>query len=76
MGADSTTANPDVTRQRASVPGYGGFVLRGGVAAINNARACNIGLATGFERLMGADGPYWVYRRKPWGGNLFGLDLN
>ena len=58
MGAGSTTANPDVTRQRASVPEYGGFVLHGKVAAIYDARAFNIDLATGFKRLMGADGPY------------------
>ena len=76
VGAGSTTVNLDVTRQRASVPEYEGLVLHGGLAAIYDARAFNIGLATGIDQLMGTDGPYWVYRHKPWVGILFGLDLN
>jgi hypothetical protein len=76
VGAGSTVVNLDVTNQRASVAEYEGFVLHGGLAAIYDARAFNIGVATGVDQLMGADGPYWVYRHKPWFGILFGLDLN
>jgi hypothetical protein len=76
VGAGSTIVNPDVTRQRAAVAEYEGLVVHGGLAAIYDARAFNIGLATGLDQLLGPDGPHWVYRRKPWFGVLFGLDLN
>ena len=76
IGAGSTVVNPDVTGQRASVPEYEGLVLHGGAALIYDARAFNIGLATGIDQLMGADGRHWIYRHKPWFGILFGLDLN
>ncbi len=76
IGAGSTVVNPDVTRQKATIAEYEGLVLHGGLAAIYDARAFNIGLATGLDQLMGPDGPHWIYRRKPWFGVLFGLDLN
>ncbi|HEX8326954.1 MAG TPA: hypothetical protein VF629_05405 [Hymenobacter sp.] len=76
VGAGSTIVNPDVTRQRANIAEYEGLVLHGGLAAIYDARAFNIGVAAGIDQLMGPDGPYWVYRHKPWFGVLFGLDLN
>ena len=76
IGAGSTVVNPDVTRQQASVAEYEGLVLHGGLAFIYDARAFNIGLASGLDQLMGADGKHWIYRRRPWFGILFGLDLN
>ncbi|WP_310396895.1 hypothetical protein [Hymenobacter sp.] len=76
VGAGSTIVNPDVTGQRATIAEYEGLVVHGGVAAIYDARAFNIGLAAGLDQLLGPDGRYWIYRRKPWFGILFGLDLN
>ena len=55
---------------------YEGLVLHGGIAAIYDARAFNIGLAMGIDQLLGPDGSYWIYQNKPWFGVLFGLDLN
>ena len=76
VGVGSTVVNPDVTRQRATIAEYEGLVVHGGLAAIYDARAFNIGLAVGADQLLGPDGRHWVYRRKPWFGVLFGLDLN
>lgn len=76
LGAGATIVNPDVTRQHATIAEYEGLVLHGGLAFLYDARAFNIGLATGLDQLMGPDGRYWVYRHRPWFGVLFGLDLN
>ena len=76
VGAGSTIVNSDVTRQHATIAEYEGLVVHGGLAGIYDARAFNVGLAMGFDQLIGPDGHYWIYRRKPWLGVLFGLDLN
>ncbi|MDB5234389.1 MAG: hypothetical protein JWR44_1382 [Hymenobacter sp.] len=76
VGAGSTFITSDVTGPRATTAEYEGLVLHGGLAAIYDARAFNIGVAVGVDQLMGADGPYWIYQHKPWFGLLFGLDLN
>jgi hypothetical protein len=76
VGAGSTFITADVTSPRPSTTEYEGVVLHGGLAAIYDARAFNIGLAAGVDQLLGPDGRYWVYQHKPWFGILFGLDLN
>ena len=77
IGAGSTFITDDVTATaRPTAADYEGVVLHGGLAAIYDARAFNIGLAAGLDQLLGPDGPHWVYQRKPWFGLLFGLDLN
>ena len=77
IGAGSTFITDDVTAAtRLTAADYEGVVLHGGLAAIYDARAFNIGLAAGFDQLLGPDGPHWVYQHKPWFGILFGLDLN
>ena len=76
VGAGSTFISADVTGPRPTTADYEGLVLHGGIAAIYDARAFNIGLAAGLDRLLGPDGAYWVYQHKPWFGVLFGLDLN
>ena len=77
IGAGSTFVTDDVTAgARPTAADYEGVVLHGGLAAIYDARAFNIGLAAGLDQLAGPDGRYWIYRRKPWFGVLFGLDLN
>ena len=76
VGAGSTFVTADVTGPRTTTADYEGLVLHGGLAAIYDARAFNIGLATGIDKLMGPDGPVWIYQGKPWFGILFGLDLN
>ncbi|GGG45352.1 hypothetical protein [Hymenobacter glacieicola] len=75
-GLGSTFINPDVTGQRSQVAEYEGFVVHAGAAAIYDARIFNLGLAIGADQLLGPDGRYWIYQRKPWFGVLFGLDLN
>ncbi|UOR04494.1 hypothetical protein MUN82_16295 [Hymenobacter aerilatus] len=75
FGMGSTIITSDVTRQRPG-PEYEGFVLHAGAATIYDARIFNIGLAMGFDNLLGPDRTYWIYQRRPWLGLLFGLDLN
>lgn len=77
IGAGSTFITDDVTAtSRPTAADYEGVVLHGGLAAIYDARAFNIGLAAGLDQLLGPDGKHWVYQHKPWFGILFGLDLN
>jgi hypothetical protein len=75
-GLGSTIINPDVTNQQTRVAEYEGFVVHAGAASIYDARIFNLGLAVGFDQLLGPDGRHWIYQRKPWFGVLFGLDLN
>ncbi|HEX8348710.1 MAG TPA: hypothetical protein VF598_01995 [Hymenobacter sp.] len=75
-GLGSTIINPDVTNQQTRVAEYEGFVVHIGAATIYDARIFNLGLAVGVDQLLGPDGRYWLYQRKPWFGVLFGLDLN
>lgn len=75
VGLGSTIVTADLTHQRA-ITDYEGAVLHGGVAAIYDIRALNVGAALGFDYLLGADGPYWLYQGQPWLGVLFGLNLN
>lgn len=75
-GLGSTIINPDVTNQQSRIAEYEGFVVHAGVASIYDARVFNLGLAVGFDQLLGPDGANWIYQRKPWFGVLFGLDLN
>ncbi|MCB2378686.1 hypothetical protein LGH70_13880 [Hymenobacter sp. BT635] len=75
-GLGSTIVNPDVTGQQSRVAEYEGFVVHAGAATIYDARIFNLGLAVGFDQLLGPDGRHWIYQRKPWFGVLFGLDLN
>jgi len=75
VGLGSTVVTADLTRQHA-ITDYEGAVLHGGVAAIYDIRALNVGAALGFDYLLGADGPHWLYQGRPWLGVLFGLNLN
>lgn len=75
-GLGSTIINADVTNQQTRVAEYEGFVVHAGAAAIYDARIFNLGLAVGADQLLGPDGSFWIYQRKPWFGVLFGLDLN
>ncbi|RFP66233.1 hypothetical protein D0N36_04230 [Hymenobacter lapidiphilus] len=75
-GLGSTIINPDVTNQQTRVAEYEGFVVHAGAATIYDARIFNLGLAIGFDQLLGPDGRHWIYQRRPWFGVLFGLDLN
>ncbi|MBC6610330.1 hypothetical protein H8B15_05330 [Hymenobacter sp. BT507] len=75
FGMGSTNVTNDVTRQHAG-PEYEGFVLHAGAATIYDARIFNVGLAVGFDNLLGPDRTYWIYQHRPWFGLLFGLDLN
>ncbi|UOQ73623.1 hypothetical protein [Hymenobacter cellulosilyticus] len=75
-GLGSTAVSADVLRQVGSGVEYEGFVVHAGAAAIYDARIFNLGLAVGFDQLLGPDGSHWLYQRKPWFGVLFGLDLN
>ena len=76
VGAGSTFITSDVAGQRPTTAEYEGLMLHGGLAAIYDARAFNVGLTIGIDHLLGPDSSYWVYRHKPWLGGLFGHDLN
>ncbi|UOQ54400.1 hypothetical protein [Hymenobacter cellulosivorans] len=75
-GLGSTAVSADVLRQTGTGVEYEGFVVHAGAATIYDARIFNLGLAVGFDQLLGPDGSQWLYQRKPWFGVLFGLDLN
>ncbi|TGE20484.1 hypothetical protein E5K00_21035 [Hymenobacter aquaticus] len=75
-GLGSTAISPDVLRQPGTGGAYEGFVVHAGAATIYDARIFNLGLAVGFDQLLGPDGRHWLYQRKQWFGVLFGLDLN
>jgi hypothetical protein len=75
VGLGSAVVTPDLTHQQAATE-YEGFVLHAGAAAIYDARVLNVGAAIGFDHLLGADGPHWLYQHRPWLGLLFGLNLN
>lgn len=74
-GVGSSLITADLTRQHAALD-YEGFVVHGGAAALYDAHVFNLGVAVGVDQLLGADGAYWLYQRKPWFGLLFGLNLN
>ncbi len=74
-GLGSSIVTADLTHQHATTD-YEGLVLHAGGAAIYDARVLNVGLALGFDRLLGADGAYWLYQNRPWLGVLFGVNLN
>lgn len=76
VGAGSTFITTDVAGARSTTAEYEGLVLHGGLATIYDARAFNIGVAVGVDKLLGPDGSAWIYQGKPWFGILFGLDLN
>jgi hypothetical protein len=75
VGLGSTIVTADLTHQHA-ITDYEGAVLHGGVAAIYDIRALNVGAALGFDYLLGDDGAHWLYQGRPWLGVLFGLNLN
>ncbi|MBC6991517.1 hypothetical protein [Hymenobacter sp. BT491] len=75
LGLGSADISEYVTQQQNTFE-YEGMVLHAGAATIYDALNFNVGLAVGFDHLLGADGRYWVYQHRPWFGVLFGLDLN
>ncbi|OUJ71647.1 hypothetical protein BXP70_21445 [Hymenobacter crusticola] len=75
LGLGSTLITGDVTRQQAG-PEYEGLVLHAGLATLYDAHIFNVGLAAGFDHLIGPDRRYWIYQHRPWLGLLFSLDLN
>lgn len=75
-GLGSTAVSADVLGRPGTGVEYEGFVVHAGAATLYDARIFNLGLALGFDQLLGPDGRHWLYQRKPWFGVLFGLDLN
>jgi len=75
IGLGSTVITSDVTRQQAG-PEYEGLVVHAGLATLYDAQIFNVGLAAGFDHLIGPDRRYWIYQHRPWLGLLFSLDLN
>ena len=76
VGVGSTIVTSDLTSRPAVIEGYEALVLHGGLAAIYDTRAFNVGLAVGIDQILGPDAQYWIYHHRPWFGVLFGLDLN
>ena len=74
-GLGSSLITADNTHQRAATD-YEGLVIHSGGALIYDARVFNVGVAVGTDKLLGPDGPSWVYNFSPWLGFLFGLNLN
>lgn len=76
VGAGSAFITADFIKGTPPQAEYEALVVHGGVAAIYDAQAFNIGIAIGTEQLLGPDSRNWIYDRQPWIGVLFGLDLN
>jgi hypothetical protein len=76
VGAGSAFITADFIKGTPPQAEYEALVVHGGLAAIYDAQAFNVGIAVGTEQLLGPDSRNWIYDRQPWVGVLFGLDLN
>jgi hypothetical protein len=71
-GIGNTFVNPTTTLGRTELE-YDGMVFQKGVAAFFTVDRISIGLACGFDNLMGTDSRIWVYNNKPWIGLMLGI---
>jgi hypothetical protein len=52
---------------------YDGIVFQKGAAVFFTFDRISVGLACGFDNLIGADSKIWIYNNKPWFGLALGI---
>lgn len=71
-GLGITPVNPTVTKENTSYE-YDGVVFQKGVAAFVTIDHISVGIALGFDNLIGDDSKTWIYNNKPWIGLVLGI---
>lgn len=71
-GMGITPVNPTVTNDRTLLE-YDGVVFQKGIAAFVTIDNLSIGVALGFDNLLGGDSDIWIYNNKPWVGIVLGI---
>lgn len=71
-GLGITPINPTVTKENTSYE-YDGVVFQKGVAAFVTIDHISVGIAMGFDNLIGDDSKTWIYNNKPWIGLVLGI---
>jgi hypothetical protein len=74
-GFGPTAMNASVTNLNLSSE-YDGIAWSKGLSVIMAVNKVTLGLAAGFDNLIGPHGNIWIYENKPWLGLAFGLNLN
>jgi hypothetical protein len=71
-GIGITPINPTVTNDKTSLE-YDGIVFQKGIAAFLTVDYISIGIAVGFDSLIGNDSELWIYHNKPYIGLALGI---
>lgn len=71
-GLGITPVNPTVTLNR-TIQEYEGMVFQKGVSIFATYESLSVGLALGFDNLIGQDRKIWIYNQKPWLGLVLGI---
>ena len=71
-GIGVTPVNPTVTMLR-SIQEYDGIVFQKGFSIFATYENMSVGVAVGFDNLIGKDRNIWIYNQKPWIGLVLGI---
>jgi hypothetical protein len=71
-GLGITPVNPTTTITR-TIQEYDGIVFQKGIAVFATFETMSVGLALGFDNLIGHDKSIWIYNQKPWIGLVLGI---
>lgn len=74
-GLSSTFVSPWTTNH-AIGDEYDGLVISSGVSTMVGINHLTVGVALGWDNLLGRDRHVWIYQRKPWLGLSLGLNIN
>ncbi len=74
-GLGPTAVNASVTNLQLGSE-YDGIAWSKGFSVIMAINKVTLGLAAGFDNLVGPHGNIWIYENHPWLGLAFGLNLN
>lgn len=74
-GISSTFVSPWTTNF-AIGDEYDGLVISRGVSSMVGINQLTVGVALGWDNLLGRDRHVWIYQRKPWLGLSLGLNIN
>jgi hypothetical protein len=74
-GLGATAVNPWTTNG-AIADEYDGLIVSQGLAAMIGLKSLTVGVALGWDNLLGRDKPVWIYQEKPWLGLSLGLNIN
>jgi hypothetical protein len=71
-GIGITQINPTVTDNKTAQE-YEGIVFQKGFSVFGTYENMSIGLAVGFDNLLGGNKNIWIYNNKPWFGLVLGI---